>query len=70
VVQVVQRVAVVLILQEPVPRAVELRSTQPLVPLEHQVLVLQVVVLLLEALTVTGSQPVVAAEFSGQEPAR
>jgi hypothetical protein len=40
------------------------------VPLEHQVLVLQVVVLLLEALTETGSQPVAVAESSGQEPAR
>ena len=69
-VQVVQRVAVVLILQELVPPAVELRSTQPLVLLEHRVLALVVAELQRAVPTATGSQPVVVAEFSGQEPAR
>jgi hypothetical protein len=70
VVQVVQRVAVIHILQELVPQAVELRSTQLPVLLEHRVLASQVVVLLLAAPTVTGSQPVVEVESSEQEPAR
>jgi hypothetical protein len=70
VVQVVQRVAVVLILLEPVLRAVELRSTQPLVLLEHRVLASQVAVLLRMGPTATGSQPVVVVESSGQEQAR
>jgi hypothetical protein len=70
VVQVVQKVAVVLILQERVPRVVEHRSTQQPELLEHPVLASLVAVLLRGAPTATGSQLVVVVEFSDQEQAR
>ena len=62
--------AVIHILQELVPQAVELRSTQLLVLLEHRVLASLVEVRLQLAPTVTGSQLVAVVESSGQEPAR
>jgi hypothetical protein len=70
VVQAVQRAAVTRTLQEQVPQAVELRSTQLPVLLEHRVLASLVEVRLQLAPTVTGTQPVVVVEFLDQEPAR